>query len=312
MNLFRNFADFIKSMDKLYILPFDHRGSFVKMFGYGGGNLVPETVAALADLKHAVYEGFLRAIALGVPKETAAILVDEQFGKKIHEEARGAGITRILSIEKSGQDEFDFEYGDAFGMHIDALAPQYVKVLVRYNPAGDAAMNERQCDRLKRVSDFCKANGYKFLFELLVVPMPEELRRAGGDKERYEQTMRWEGMRGSIVEIRGRGVEPDIWKVEGLDDAAQMAAVVSEARAGGRTGVGVVVLGRGERGEKVAAWLTVAANVEGVVGFAVGRTVFKQALLDFHAKKISREEAVRQIAENYKQFADLFSRARAR
>lgn len=293
-------------MKELYLLPFDHRGSFLKMFGMSEGALTVEQTAMLQDMKHVVYEGFLKALQMGVPREKAAILVDEQFGAKIQEEARAAGITRILTTEKSGQDEFDFEYGAGFGEHINRFKPEYVKVLVRYNPKGDAAMNQRQRERLKQMSDFCKANGYKFLFELLAIATPEELASCGGDKERYEQTLRWEVMVNSVKELQKAGVEPDIWKIEGLSDLKQMQSVIEACRARGRENVGVVVLGRGESDVKVREWLTVAAKIPGVVGFAVGRTVFKQPLADLHARKISREQAAAKIAENYKAFADLF------
>lgn len=296
-------------MKKLYILPFDHRGSFIKMFGFIEAQLSAEGTARLADYKHVVYEGFLLSLEKGVPRDAAAILVDEQFGTKIHEEARQAGITRILTTERSGQDEFDFEYGDEFGKHIDALAPDYVKVLVRYNSAGDASLNARQRARLKVMNDFCKAHRYKFLFELLAPPTPTQLAVCGGDQVFYDRTVRWEVMRDSIKELQENGIEPDVWKLEGLEEMEQMRAVTDQARSGGRDTVGVIVLGRGESDEKVRVWLGAAAGITGVVGFAVGRTVFKQALLDLRAGKIKREEAANRIAGNFKGYADLFERA---
>lgn len=275
---------------KLYILPFDHRASFVKMLGLNEATLTAEDVLRVADYKHIVYEGFLHALELGVPRGPAAILVDEQFGRAIHEEARVAGITRILTTEKSGQDEFDFEYGDAFGVHINALKPDYVKVLVRYNPHGDAALNIRQQQKLKIMNDFCHANQYQFLFELLVGPTGEQ----------------WMLMKDAIRELQNAGIEPDVWKLEGLEDIDQMRQVVEQARTGNRGHVGVIVLGRGESEERVRVWLSVAAKISGVTGFAVGRTVFKQPLIDHLAGKISRVEAMNAIAHNFQQFVDLF------
>jgi 5-dehydro-2-deoxygluconokinase len=296
-------------MEELYILPFDHRGSFMKMFGVAEGSATPEQVAMLADYKHVVYEAFVKSLGMGVPQNRAAILVDEQFGSKIQEEARAAGYTRILTTEKSGQDEFDFEYGEAFGDHINRFKPEYVKVLVRYNPAGDAGANQRQSERLKRMNDFCKSSGYKLLFELLAVPTPAQLEAHGGLQSEYDTKTRWQTMRDAIAELQSRGIEPDIWKLEGLEDFEQMKAVIAQTQAGGRTEVGVVVLGRGESEEKVRVWLSVSAKIPGVVGFAVGRTVFKQPLMDLRDKKISREEASQKIAENFKGFVDLFEAA---
>ncbi|MFH1575879.1 MAG: DUF2090 domain-containing protein [Candidatus Nealsonbacteria bacterium] len=274
---------------KLYILPFDHRASFIRMFGFSEEKLTLVQTQKLADYKHVVYEGFLTALKIGVPKKYAAILVDEQFGAKILEEAKEAGITRLLPVEKSGQNEFDFEYGDSFKEHIEKFKPEYVKALVRHNPAGDQAVNARQSAKLKILSDFCHQNKYKFLFELL------------GESYSNVQTME-----DSITQLQNDGIEPDIWKVEGLATQEEMKEVVKQAQADGRKKVGVVILGRGESDIKVMEWLKVASKITGVVGFAVGRTVFKQALLDYHQGAANREEAVRAIAKNYKIFVDLF------
>ena len=279
------------------------------MFGFEESRLTLETTTLLCDYKHVVYEGFLKSLELGVPREPAAILVDEQFGKKIHEEARVAGITRILTTEKSGQDEFDFEYGDQFGNHVNALKPDYVKVLVRYNPANDQTLNQRQIKRLKTMNDFCHANGYKFLFELLTPATPEQLAASNGNQETYDATTRSHLMQDGIKELQAGGIEPDIWKIEGLNDLGQMTAVINQTRSGNRDAVGVIVLGRGEREEKVKGWLMVAAKIPGVVGFAVGRTIFKQPLVDLHQKKMTREATVKKIADNFKGFVNLFEYA---
>ena len=138
----------------LYILPFDHRGTFLaKMLG-AKGPPTAEQAAAIAAMKQVIYDGFRAALAGGVPREKAGILVDEQFGADVLRDATARGYTTALTVEKSGQDEFDFEYGDDFAAHIEAFRPTFAKVLVRYNPEGDAALNDRQRSRLKRLSDY--------------------------------------------------------------------------------------------------------------------------------------------------------------
>lgn len=293
------------AMKKLYVLPFDHRSSFAKMFGFEYSNLSEPEVAALKDYKHVIYEGFLAALKMGVRKEEGAILVDEEFGGKILEEAKTAGITRILTVEKSGQEEFDFEYGNKFREHINKFRPEYIKALVRYNPSLNGGENKRQAKRLKTLNDFCAEAGYRFLVELLTPPSPDQLSEAGG-LEGYEKNLHWKVMRESIRELRAAGIEPDVWKLEGLEESEQFGRVAEETQKSAEKEVGVIVLGRGESGEKVRKWIEIAAKVPGVIGLAVGRTVFKQPLLDFAAKKISREEAVLMIAKNYKKFLDIF------
>ena len=269
---------------KLYVLPFDHRGSFIKMFGFSDKDLTPEQAVVLADYKHLVYEGFLAALKAGVPKESAAILVDERFGAKIQQEAKSFGVRRILPVEKSSQNEFDFEYGDSFKEHIEKFQPDYVKVLVRYNSDDDPELNRRQRSRLKIISDFCHQNNYRFLFELLAAPTSAQLAECSGNLEEYEKKLQSKVMQSAVKELQDGGVEPDIWKLEGLENFNDMKDVVDQARSGGRQNVGVVVLGRGESDNKVRVWLTVAAKIKGVVGFAVGRTVFKQATFGLSSK----------------------------
>ena len=179
-------------------------------------------------------------------------------------------------------------------------------MLVRYNPHSDASLNARQRAKLKIMNDFCRANQYQFLFELLVPATPAQLSMCGGEIERFEKSMRATFTKEAIRELHDGGIEPDIWKIEGLDDVDQMRAVVEETRLGGRSTVGVVVLGRGESDVKVRTWLGVAAKIPGVIGFAVGRTVFKQPLMDYFQQKISRVDAANAIASSYKSFVDFF------
>ena len=118
----------------LYVLPFDHRGTFQKnMFGWTGP-VTDEQTAKIAAMKRVIYDGFQAALAGGVPRAKAGILVDEQFGADILRDAARHGYFTACPAEKSGQDEFDFEYGDDFARHIDTFRPTFCKVLVRYNP----------------------------------------------------------------------------------------------------------------------------------------------------------------------------------
>jgi myo-inositol catabolism protein IolC len=295
----------------LYILPFDHRGSFQsKMFGWKG-TLTPEQTAEIAATKQVIYDAFKAALAAGVPKEKAGILVDEQFGAAILEDAAKHGYCTACPAEKSGQDEFDFEYGEDFGKHIEKFNPTFCKVLVRYNPEDDAELNRRQSSRLKRLSDWLHANGRMFMFELLVVATPAQLEKVGGDKKAYDRTLRPDLMVRTIHELQDVGIEADVWKIEGLDSAADCAKVVAAAHRGGRDKVGCIILGRGEDDKKVREWLSIAASVPGFIGFAVGRTVFWDPLVAWRDGKATREDAVAQIAARYRELVDVFERARA-
>jgi myo-inositol catabolism protein IolC len=301
-----------RGFDKpLYVLPFDHRGSFqTKMFGWKG-DLTPVQTEEIAKAKHLIYEGFQKAIADGVDKEKAAILVDEQFGAAILRDAAEKGYHFAMAAEKSGQDEFDFEYGEDFAKHIEAFGPTFSKVLVRYNPEGYPPLNHEQAVRLKRLSDYLQGAGRSlFMFELLVPAERQQLEKVNGDKKAYDRELRPGLMVEAIKQLQDAGVEPDVWKIEGLDQREDCEKMVATARRSGRDGVSCIILGRGEDDQKVREWLTTAASVEGFIGFAVGRTDFWDPLVNWRAGKSTRDEAVAEMAKRYREFVDLFEGAK--
>ncbi|MGA8597912.1 MAG: DUF2090 domain-containing protein [Bryobacteraceae bacterium] len=297
----------------LYILPFDHRGSFqTKLFGWKG-TLTSDQTAQIAASKQVIYDGFRAALQSGVPEEKAGILVDEQFGAAILRDAREHGYTTACPAEKSGQEEFDFEYGEDFVEHIEAFQPTFCKVLVRYNPGGDHALNARQAARLKRLSDYLHENSRsRFMFELLVPAEAAQLHQLNGDKKAYDLHLRPRLMVETIEQLQDAGVEPDVWKIEGLDSRGDCERIVAAARRGGRSGVGCIILGRGEDDQKVREWLATASGVPGFIGFAVGRTSFWDPLVNWRERKITREEAVKDIVRRYREFVEVFDeKARA-
>jgi 5-dehydro-2-deoxygluconokinase len=293
----------------LYILPFDHRGSFqTKMFGWKG-NLTAEQTAEIAATKQVIYDGLKAA---GVAKNKAGILVDEQFGAAILRDAAQQGYLTACPAEKSGQDEFDFEYGEDFAKHIEAFKPTFCKVLVRYNPEGDKGLNQRQTARLKRLGDYLHQSKRLYMFELLVPAEPAQLERFKGDKKAYDLQLRPELMVRTIQELQDGGVEADVWKIEGLERREDCEKVVKAARRNGRDKVGCILLGRGEDDNKVREWLATAAPVKGFIGFAVGRTTFWDPLVDWRAKKTTREAAVAEIARRYREWVGIFEKAAAK
>jgi len=290
---------------KLYILAFDHRGSFEKMFGVSGRAPTPEEVARISDAKSLIFEGFRRAVAEGVPKDAAGVLVDGQYGPQVARAARAEGYLLAMPVEKSGQNEFDFEYGEAFGEKILEYDPTFSKVLVRYNPEGDQELNARQAARLKRLSDWLHEHGRKFLFELLVPAEEHQLEAVGGDAERYDTETRPPLMMQAIEELQDVGIEADIWKIEGIDSRDACRRIAELVRRDGRDQVSCVVLGRGASDAKVDEWLRAGAGLPGYVGFAIGRSIFGEAVKGLAAGG-DREAGVASIAAKYRRFVEVY------
>lgn len=293
----------------LYLLPFDHRASYISgLFGWNEP-LNTEQVVTVANSKRVIYAGFEQALAGQVPKERVGILVDEEFGSAIIRDALSKGYITAVSVEKSGLNEFAFAYGEDFAQHIEAAHPTFAKVLVRYNPEGDVALNMRQAGRLARLSAYLHRAQTLFMCELLVPPEPMHLEQVKGDTTAYDLQIRPRLMLQAIQALQDAGVEPDVWKVEGLDRREDCVRLVEMARRGERNLVALIVLGRGAERERVVHWLQTAAQVPGFIGFAVGRTTFWQPLVDVQANRISQEEAALQIARNFTEWIHLFEQA---
>lgn len=293
----------------LYILPFDHRHSYVTGLFNFKSPLTQAEHDKVAESKQVIYEGFKQALAEGVPKEYAGLLVDEEFGARILRDAAQEGFITAVSTEKSGQEEFEFEYGEDFARHLEAFKPTFAKALVRYNPEGDAALNQRQTARLKQLSDYCRSKNQLLMFELLVPATEAQMNQVQGDRSAYDLKLRPGLMIQTLRALQDAGVEPDVWKVEGLARREDGERIVATARREGRDQVGCIVLGRGADERKVVSWLETAASVAGFIGFAVGRTSFWNAVADYEAKKITRKEAACRIARRYGEWVGIFEKA---
>ena len=291
----------------LYILAFDHRGTLTKgLLGVEGRAPSNDEVARVSSMKDIIFDGFLEARNQGIEGGDPAILVDEAFGIQVQEKAKEMGIKFAAPVEKSGQKVFDFEYGDDFGEKIKEVNADFVKILVRWNPDDDADTRQVQGERIKILSDWLDENERKFLLEFLVPASKQQLESVGSDQARYDSEIRPKLAVQVVEEMRERGADPDIWKIEGLDTTDDCENVSKVIKDGGREDVIAVVLGRGANDEKVNEWLRSGSSVDGYKGFAIGRSIFWDSLKGWHAGEKSREEAVSEIANSYLSFISVY------
>jgi myo-inositol catabolism protein IolC len=293
----------------LYLLAFDHRSSFEKGLFRATAPVSDDVRQRIVEVKHIIFDANQLAIDGGAPREQCGILVDEEFGSTVAREAEARSIPLAMPVEKSGQAEFQFQYGEHFAEHIEAFDPTFSKVLVRYNPEGDADLNHRQTDRLARLSEWLGTRNRKFLFELLVPATAAQLDQFEDNTDDYDRGLRPELAVATIAALQAGGVEPDIWKVEGLDRAADAQAIVRQARTGGRDRVDCIILGRGADWDRVAHWVQVAAAVDGFKGFAVGRTLWQEPLVNYVDGRTSSDQAASAISDRYRQLIDIYNEA---
>jgi myo-inositol catabolism protein IolC len=293
----------------LYLLAFDHRSSFERGLFGATPPVSPEVHEGIARAKQIIFEANQLAVGSGAPRDQAGVLVDEEFGSAVARRALEAGVPLAMPVERSGQDEFELQYGDHFAEHIEAFDPTFVKVLVRFNPEGDRDLNRRQTERLAHLSEWLRSQKRTFLFELLVPATTAQLDSFEGHQTDYDHHLRPRLVVEAVASLQAGGVEPDIWKIEGLDSKDDAGAVVRQARSGGRDHVVCIVLGRGADWDSVVRWLEVGASVPGFAGFAVGRTLWHDALVEHLAGRSSDTETARVIAERYRKLIDVYNAA---
>lgn len=286
---------------RLFMLAFDHRKSLRPLFGIES-DPSPEDRERIADAKLLIFEALLSAKERMPAGARAGLLTDEETGAEVLLRAREhEDVAASVAVERSGQKEFQFEYGEEYKAHVERFEPEYVKALVRYNAGGDADLNRRQIDRLRELSGWLSGQTSNLLFELLVPAEPEQLESVGGDQARYDREVRPGLVRQAIEQLQEGGVHSRTWKIEGLE-TAEDCRMVAEAVRQGDPSANCLILGRGADQAKVEHWLGVAAPVPGFDGFAVGRTIWWDTVAEHLTGRLTRERAIDTISARYLHF----------
>lgn len=281
----------------IFMLAFDHRVALRNIFDEAG---LPWSLSAVAYAKSLALDALVRAVALepGI-QGTAGILVDEEFGSHVALLAREHGLLVAMPVEKSWQHPWELQFGEDFAAHVRAFDPTHVKVLLNYNPDADAVVNAAQAADLRRLREWTAAEGRSLMVEVLVPPTDAQVTAVGGDRGRYQLELLPKLMVRAIEGLRSEGIDADVWKLEGLDDASDAAAAASACRAGSQHDVRCIVLGRGEGAEQVARWVRAAVDSSAYDGFAIGRTIWKDAVLGHLLGPQSRDAAVETMTNRY-------------
>ena len=266
-------------MTQIFALAFDHRNSLRRDFMHLTGQPAPDQHATMVAAKGIVTDALIAA-APQVTPDRAVLLIDYEYGGRFVAEAQAAGVKVAMPVEESGQAELRYLCDGHPERVVDAHHPDYVKVLIRYNPGGDTAMNERQRGRLRQLSDWLDGRPERLMLELLVPPEPAQLAAVADDQSRFDRETRAALTAAAIDQIAGDGLRPALWKIEG-PESLQDAARIAEAVRAVNSDAGCLVLGRGADDAAVRRWLAIAAATDGFTGFAVGRTIWWDALKGF-------------------------------
>lgn len=281
---------------ELFILPFDHRSSFLRDILDLSRKPDKKEKEKIKKFKNIIFEGFLSVANKEKYKSKFGILVDEEYGEEILKKAKKEKVIVCLPVEKSGEEELSLEYGKKFKEHVDKFKPDFVKILIRYNPL-NLKTNKKQLRILSEINELSKK--YKIILELLVPPAKEEK-----ELKNYDKKIRQERTIGAIEEIK-KVIHVNVWKLEGFEKN-QWQKVINTVPKQSK----IIFLGRGQDKKKVIRWLKSAAPFEKIIGFAIGRTVFLETLKKYHKGKISGEKAVKTIAGNFKNFVELWRKTK--
>ncbi|HEY4225933.1 MAG TPA: DUF2090 domain-containing protein [Pseudolysinimonas sp.] len=296
--------------DLLLILAMDHRDSLEKELYRLTDAPTPAEAARIAADKLLVYRALLDATAELPAGTRAGILVDEEYAASVAELATAVtAVDLAMPIEASGHPWFQFAFGDAWQAHAEFFATDHSKVLIRDNPGFEASDRTAQMATVATVSAWAAAAGRPLIVELLIPATDADLASVGGDVLRYDRELRSGLTQQVIRELQDAGVEPALWKVEGAETTADAQAIADLAHRGGRTAQ-CIVLGRHAPADRLEHWLDVAAPVADFVGFAIGRSIWWDALTDHLAGTIDEAEAQRRVAASYLRYANDFVAAR--
>jgi myo-inositol catabolism protein IolC len=284
----------------LFILAMDHRDSFGRTLFGVKGEPAGDQLTAMRSAKSLIFAAARRLAGTDLGGGRLGVLVDERLGADVARAAKAAGFTLAMPVEASGADRFRFEYGDDFGAHIEAFNPDWIKVLVRFNPADPDELRQAQTQTLRQLSDWAAASRRHWLLELLVPPTRGQL-AAHDDQALYDERQRPELTVEVITSLTGAGVHPRIWKLEGYETTAGAQLVLDEVRKTDPAS-SCIVLGRNAPQRQVDHWLDVAAPLQGFVGFAIGRSIWDEPIADHLAGRADADTTQARIAERYGHF----------
>jgi myo-inositol catabolism protein IolC len=284
----------------LFILAMDHRDSFGRTLFGVKGEPTAEQLAAMRDAKSVIFAAARRLAGTDLGGGRLGVLVDEQLGADVAREARAAGFTLAMPVEKSGADRLTFEYGDDFPAHVEEFNPDWIKVLMRFNPADPVELRQDQTQTLRRLNDWAADSRRHWLLELLVPPTREQL-AAHDDQATYDEHVRPELTAQVVAALTEAGIHPRIWKLEGYETTAG-AELVIKAVLDADPAASCIVLGRNAPQRQVDHWLDVAAPLQDFVGFAIGRSIWDEPIADLQAGRVDRDATEARIAERYGHF----------
>ncbi|MEN2741639.1 DUF2090 domain-containing protein [Microbacterium sp. X-17] len=279
---------------------FDHAAEFHEAAS-GGLSEPGQSVAQTTRAKELVFEGIRQAVDAGVPREHAAVLLDDKYAQGLMSRAREAGIAFSIPVDSpTGHVVLQPGWQDILLRN----QPDWAKPLLFLNVEGDAIDNHRQLESTLVLQRWLQEHGGQLLVEILIPPEPAQLDRVGGDLSRYRLELIPDLVVAAMESVQQAGIRPNLWKVEA---AASVDGARKIGQAAVASGVDCLILGSGESLETVGDWLAVGKTIPGYRGFAVGRTIWQEPVETWAHDK-DDEQLRSEVARRYTYLATAFTR----
>ena len=218
---------------QLYILAFDHRGSFQKKFFGIQGEPDDEQTAIIADAKHLIFEGMLQAVGAGADASATGVLVDEQFGSTVPAEAHEKGLKLAMPAERPAR-TCSTSSTATTSASTSCVRSRLHQGAGALQPRGRRAENSEQLGKLKRLSDWLKRTTASSCSSCWCPPRTLSSRPSAATATATTPSCP-QLMRRAIAEIQDAGIVVDVWKIEGVDERSDCEMLVEQARAAGAT-----------------------------------------------------------------------------
>lgn len=265
-------------------LAIDHRAQLEQMAREEGVGL-----ERIAEFKLLSVEAAAR-VANGEPGY--GMLLDGTYGIKALARAAEMKLWLARPVEKPGSRPLEFEGGFSLGASlVEWPVTQTVKCLCFYHPDDPEDLRLRQERELQRVFEACRFTGHELLVEII----------AGKHGElRDDTTAR------VMQRLYSLDIVPDWWKLEPQPSRRAWENCSGIIARHDPLCKGMMMLGLDAPLELLIDALRLAASIDRVQGFAVGRTIFAEPARQWLRGAITDAEAVTQMAERFQSLVDVW------
>jgi 5-dehydro-2-deoxygluconokinase len=274
----------------VYMMAIDHRWQWVR---WCDENRIDHL--RIREVKRLAADAFLLARRQSADAlESGVLLTDLTFGAEAFARVRAAGAIVGTPAERAGV--VPLEWTGAFA---ESLPGAFVKVLVRHTEEMPREVVEGQLAKVLELQGWCSTVGKPLVLEVLVTGPDED--------PAFEREGRPRLLAAYIRSAYARGIVPEFWKIEGVPNAAAMQIV--DAAICEQPGVRQLILGKGAGLDAVGTWFESARGAGSAGGFAIGRTVYWNAACDFLLGRRAADDAVHEMAANYRTVIELWRKA---